>query len=328
PVRRPRGPRRPVPRRGCRGGRRDGRPQWRGQDDGAAHPDRPGPPAAGHRPRARCGSRHAGHDGGTTVRPRRRGRAGLTRPHGDRERADRRAAARCGASRPPGRERRRRAPPGPRRVGGRAGPHAVRRQRPAAGDRLRGGPRTVGAGARRADLRARPARRGARARAGPLPGRRRRRRAGLEPPPGRGGARGRPRRRRARRTGRRRARARARDGAAVLRAGARGGRGPVRERGVTGLGTALRVEALAWRRSTVQRIATPLVLVLLPLASVGTTALARSGAVDGAGAAKLADYAHGPLAVTHLTVAGQVLAVGLLMAAGFAYAAVFGQPLA
>lgn len=97
---------------------------------------------------------------------------------------------------------------------------------------------------------------------------------------------------------------------------------------MTGLGTALRVEALAWRRSTVQRIATPLVLVLLPLASVGTTALARSGAVDGAGAAKLADYAHGPLAVTHLTVAGQVLAVGLLMAAGFAYAAAFGQPLA
>ncbi|CAM3418108.1 hypothetical protein [Isoptericola cucumis] len=97
---------------------------------------------------------------------------------------------------------------------------------------------------------------------------------------------------------------------------------------MTALGTALRVEVLAWRRSTVQRVATPLLVLLVPLAAVGLTALARSGAVDGAGAPKLAAYATGDPATTHLGVAGQVLAVAALMAGGFAAAAVFGQPLA
>jgi ABC-2 type transport system permease protein len=94
------------------------------------------------------------------------------------------------------------------------------------------------------------------------------------------------------------------------------------------LRTALRVEALLWRRSAVQRIATPMLVLLVPLASVGMTALARSGAVAGPGSAKLADYAVGPLAVTHLAVCGQVLSVAMLMAGGFACAAAFGQPLA
>ncbi|MEU2199163.1 ABC transporter permease [Isoptericola sp. NPDC019482] len=97
---------------------------------------------------------------------------------------------------------------------------------------------------------------------------------------------------------------------------------------MSALGTALRVEALGWRRSTVQRLATPLLIALVPLASVGMTALARSGAVAGAGAAKLADYAAGDLATTHLVVAGQILSVAVLMAGGFAVAATFGQPLA
>lgn len=94
------------------------------------------------------------------------------------------------------------------------------------------------------------------------------------------------------------------------------------------LATALRVEALLWRRSTVRRISTPLLVALVPVASVGMTALARSGAVAGPGAAKLADYAVGPLGATHLAVCGQVLSVALLMAGGFALAAAFGQPLA
>jgi len=97
---------------------------------------------------------------------------------------------------------------------------------------------------------------------------------------------------------------------------------------VTGLRIALRVEAMAWRRSTVQHLATPLLVLLVPLASVGLTALARSGAVGGAGAAKLADYATGDLATTHLVLAGQVLSVAVLIAGGFAVAATFGQPLA
>jgi ABC-2 type transport system permease protein len=97
---------------------------------------------------------------------------------------------------------------------------------------------------------------------------------------------------------------------------------------MTGLGTALRVEALAWRRSTVQRLATPLLALLVPLAAFGLVALARSGAVVGAGAAKLAPYASGDLAATSLDATGQVLSVAALMATGFAVAAVFGQPLA
>jgi ABC-2 type transport system permease protein len=94
------------------------------------------------------------------------------------------------------------------------------------------------------------------------------------------------------------------------------------------LRTALRVEALLWRRSAVQRIATPVLVLIVPLASVGMTALARSGAVAGPGAAKLVDYAVGPLAATHLAACGQVLSVALLVAGGFACAAAFGQPLA
>ncbi|WP_277211076.1 hypothetical protein [Isoptericola croceus] len=97
---------------------------------------------------------------------------------------------------------------------------------------------------------------------------------------------------------------------------------------MTGPGTALRVELLAWRRSTVQRLATPLLVLLVPAAAVGLTTLARSGALVGAGAAKLAEYATGDLATTHVTAAGQVLAVATLMAGGFAVAATFGQPLA
>lgn len=97
---------------------------------------------------------------------------------------------------------------------------------------------------------------------------------------------------------------------------------------MTGLGTALRVETLAWRRSAVQRIATPLLVLLVPLAAVGLVALARSGAVVGAGAAKLAAYVAGDAATTQLVAAGQVLSVAALMATGFAAAAAFGQPLA
>lgn len=97
---------------------------------------------------------------------------------------------------------------------------------------------------------------------------------------------------------------------------------------MSALGTAVRVEVLAWRRSRVQRLTTPLLICLVPLASVGMTALARSGTLSGTGAAKLADYAGGDLATTHLVVSAQILAVAALMAGGFAFAAAFGQPLA
>ncbi|WP_402468547.1 ABC transporter permease [Isoptericola aurantiacus] len=97
---------------------------------------------------------------------------------------------------------------------------------------------------------------------------------------------------------------------------------------MTGLGVALGTELLTWRRSAVQRVASLLLVLVVPVAATGLVTLARSGAVVGAGAAKLADYATGDAATTQLVAAGQVLSVAVLMAGGFGAAAAFGQPLA
>ncbi|MFC8797182.1 ABC transporter permease [Promicromonospora sp. NPDC057138] len=93
------------------------------------------------------------------------------------------------------------------------------------------------------------------------------------------------------------------------------------------LRTALAVEALKLRRSVVARIATVLLVVLVPLASVGAVALARSPRAAGPTAAKLAAYATGDLATTHLMVCAQVLSVAALAAAGFFVAWSFGREL-
>jgi ABC-2 type transport system permease protein len=97
---------------------------------------------------------------------------------------------------------------------------------------------------------------------------------------------------------------------------------------VTGFGTALRVEVTAWRRSTVARLVTPLLVLLVPAACVGLVALARSGALVGTGGAKLAGFGGADAAADQLTAAGQVLSVAVLLAGGFALAAAFGVPLA
>ncbi|PFG44511.1 ABC-2 type transport system permease protein [Isoptericola jiangsuensis] len=97
---------------------------------------------------------------------------------------------------------------------------------------------------------------------------------------------------------------------------------------MTGLATALRVEAAAWRHSTVARLTTPLLVLLVPAACVGLVALARSGAIVGAGGAKLVGLGSADAATDQLVAAGQVLAVAGLMAGGFALAAAFGAPLA
>jgi ABC-2 type transport system permease protein len=93
------------------------------------------------------------------------------------------------------------------------------------------------------------------------------------------------------------------------------------------LRAALAVETLKLRRSTVARIATALLVVLVPLGSVGMVALARSPQAVGPTAAKLADYATGDLATTHLLVCAQVLSVAALAAGGFFVAWSFGREL-
>lgn len=93
------------------------------------------------------------------------------------------------------------------------------------------------------------------------------------------------------------------------------------------LRAALAVEALKLRRSTVARIATTLLVLLVPLGSVGMVALARSPQAVGPTAAKLADYATGDLATTHLLVCAQVLSVAALAAGGFFVAWSFGREL-
>jgi ABC-2 type transport system permease protein len=96
---------------------------------------------------------------------------------------------------------------------------------------------------------------------------------------------------------------------------------------VAALRAALAVEALKLRRSVVARLATLLLVVLVPLASVGAVALARSPRAVGATAAKLTAYATGDLATTHLMVCAQVLSVATLGAAGFFLAWSFGREL-
>jgi len=93
------------------------------------------------------------------------------------------------------------------------------------------------------------------------------------------------------------------------------------------LRAALAIEALKLRRSTVARIATALLVLLVPLGSVGMVALARSPQAVGPTAAKLADYATGDLATTHLLVCAQVLSVASLAAGGFFVAWSFGREL-
>lgn len=93
------------------------------------------------------------------------------------------------------------------------------------------------------------------------------------------------------------------------------------------LRAAVAVETLKMRRSVVARLATVLLAVLVPVASVGMVALARSPRAVGPTAAKLTDYASGDLTATHLVVCAQVLSVAALVACGFFVAWSFGREL-
>ena len=85
------------------------------------------------------------------------------------------------------------------------------------------------------------------------------------------------------------------------------------------------VELLKLRRSIVARVVTPLLVVVVPLASVGAVGLARRPNLPGAAAAKFGAFATGPLAEAHLEVCGQILSVATLGAGGFAAAWSYGR---
>ncbi|GAB3174986.1 hypothetical protein GCM10027059_48030 [Myceligenerans halotolerans] len=87
-------------------------------------------------------------------------------------------------------------------------------------------------------------------------------------------------------------------------------------------------EWLLCSRSTIVRLATVLLLLVIPAMSVGAVALARADTATTITTAKFAPYAVGPLAETHVLVAAQILSVALLMAGGFAMSWTFGQEIA
>lgn len=91
---------------------------------------------------------------------------------------------------------------------------------------------------------------------------------------------------------------------------------------------AMEVEALKLRRSVVARVVTAVLLVIVPAASIGAVALARSPHLPGEAAAKFAPFASGDLALASLQVCGQILAVAVVAAGGFAVAWTFGRELA
>lgn len=93
----------------------------------------------------------------------------------------------------------------------------------------------------------------------------------------------------------------------------------------TEMGAVWSLELLKLRRSTVARLITPLLTVLVPLGSVGAVALARSPSLPGSAAAKFAPYAVGDLMTNHLLVVGQIMSVAVLTAGGFAAAWSYGR---
>lgn len=94
---------------------------------------------------------------------------------------------------------------------------------------------------------------------------------------------------------------------------------------MTGIGAAWSVELIKLRRSVVSRVVTPLLVLIIPLASVGSVALARSPNLPGTAAGKFSAFATGPLAEAQLGVCGQILSVAVLAAGGFALAWSFGR---
>ncbi|MBL0887239.1 ABC transporter permease [Myceligenerans indicum] len=97
---------------------------------------------------------------------------------------------------------------------------------------------------------------------------------------------------------------------------------------MSGFAAAWETEWLLCVRSTVVRLATAILLLAVPAASVGAVALARADTAATITTAKFAPYATGPLSATQVLVAAQILSVAIVMAGGFAMAWTFGQEVA
>jgi len=89
--------------------------------------------------------------------------------------------------------------------------------------------------------------------------------------------------------------------------------------------TAVAAEFLKFRRSITARIATTLVVAAGPSMALGMVALARSGAIVGPSQDKFAVALEGSVNEAHLALAGQMLTVVMLIAAGFVAVWIFGR---
>lgn len=99
---------------------------------------------------------------------------------------------------------------------------------------------------------------------------------------------------------------------------------PARTGGV-GVRTALALQWATFARSLTACVASTLLVLVPPVASIGLVVLARSGTMTGQSAAKFAPYAHGPLDQAVASLAGLVTPVIALIAVGFAAAWLFGR---
>lgn len=90
----------------------------------------------------------------------------------------------------------------------------------------------------------------------------------------------------------------------------------------------LATEFAKFRRSRVAWLTTALIVLVTPAASVGLVAAARSGSMTGPSAAKFAPLLEGTATAAHLSLAGQVLTVSAVLAAGFVHAWLFGREFA
>jgi ABC-2 type transport system permease protein len=92
--------------------------------------------------------------------------------------------------------------------------------------------------------------------------------------------------------------------------------------------TALSVEWLKFRSATIFWFTTPLIVVGVPLMSLGFVAIARSGTASGRLSGKLEDLTTGSFALQAIGLSGQVLAVALLGAGGIVAAWATGREFA
>jgi ABC-type transport system involved in multi-copper enzyme maturation permease subunit len=92
--------------------------------------------------------------------------------------------------------------------------------------------------------------------------------------------------------------------------------------------TAIALQWAMFSRSATARVVTALAVFATPLFGIGAVALARSGTITGASAAKFEPFAEGAFGNAVGSIAGQVLTVVMMLSAGFAVAWLFGREFA